>query len=66
MLHSRDLPKAKRNFKGRNSQSWVVGKFMKRNPSLRLRVGDSTAGVRFDAINEEYEKLFQSLKEDIC
>ena len=28
-------------------------KFMKRNPSLRLRAGDSTAGVRMDAINAE-------------
>ncbi len=26
---------------------------MKRNPSLRLRAGDSTAGVRMDAINAE-------------
>ena len=28
-------------------------KFLKRNPSLRLRVGDATAGVRMDAVNVE-------------
>ncbi|XP_065904027.1 uncharacterized protein [Dysidea avara] len=28
-------------------------KFMKRNPSLRLRSGDSTAGVRMNAVNSE-------------
>ena len=28
-------------------------KFLKRNPNLKLRVGDSTAGVRFDAITAE-------------
>ena len=26
---------------------------MKRNPSLRLRCGDSTAGVRMEAVNTE-------------
>ena len=28
-------------------------KFLKRNPMLRLRAGDSTAGVRMDAVNAE-------------
>lgn len=36
----------------RVSHGWWE-KFMKRNPSLRLRVGDSTAGVRLDAVNQE-------------
>ena len=39
-------------------------KFLKRNPSLRLRVGDSTAGVRFDAINEENMKKYFDLLKD--
>lgn len=36
-------------------------KFMRRNPSLRLRVGDSTAGVRLDAVNEENMKNYFDL-----
>ena len=57
--------KQKGTLKGETVSHGWWEKFLKRNPSLRLRVGDSTAGVRFDAINEECEKLFQSLKEDI-
>ena len=36
----------------RISSGWW-DKFMKRNPSLRLRCGDSTAGVRMEAVNTE-------------
>ena len=43
------------------SNGWW-GRFLKRNPSIRLRSGDSTAGVRFDAINKEnIEKYFDLL-----
>ncbi len=36
---------------------------MKRNPNLRLRAGDSTAGVRMDAINtNNVPKYFDLLK----
>ena len=28
-------------------------KFLKRNPDIRLRSGDSTAGIRLDAVNPE-------------
>ncbi len=38
-------------------------KFIRRNSSLRLRVGDSTAGVRFDAVTaENMDKYFELLK----
>ena len=38
-------------------------KFLKRNPNLVLRVGDSTAGVRFDAITtENMDHYFNLLK----
>ena len=38
-------------------------KFLKRNPSLSLRVGDSMAGVRMDAINaENITNYFYQLK----
>ncbi len=39
---------------------------MKRNSSLRLRMGDSTAGVRMDAMNEENMKnYFELLKKTL-
>ena len=39
-------------------------KFLKRNPNLKLRVGDSTAGVRFDAITaENMDHYFNLLQE---
>ena len=39
-------------------------KFLKRNPSLSLRSGDSTAGVRMDAVNEEnMQNYFDQLKD---
>ena len=39
-------------------------KFLKRNPSLSLQAGDSTAGVRMDAINaENITNYFDLLKE---
>ncbi len=38
-------------------------KFIRRNSSLRLRVGDSTAGVRFDAVTaENMDNYFELLK----
>ncbi len=37
--------------------------FLKRNPVLRLRSGDSTAGVRMDAVNaENLDKYFDLLR----
>jgi hypothetical protein len=39
-------------------------KFLKRNPQLTLRVGDSTAGVRFDAVTvENMDHYFDLLQE---
>ena len=39
-------------------------KFLKRNPSLSLQAGDSTAGVRMDVINaENITNYFDQLKE---
>ena len=47
----------------RVTQGWWE-KFLKRNPSLSLRAGDSTAGVRMDAINEDnMDNYFEQLKE---
>lgn len=46
----------------RVSNGWWE-RFLQRNPSIRLRVGDSTAGVRFDAINtENMDNYFELLK----
>ena len=40
-------------------------RFMERNPTLRLRAGDSTAGVRMDAINAENMKEYFDLLKSI-
>ena len=39
-------------------------KFLERNPSIRLRSGDSTAGIRLDAVNpENLNNYFDQLKQ---
>ena len=53
-----DLVERYINDKPRNEKEVKISngwwdKFMKRNPSLRLRSGDSTAGVRMNAVNSE-------------
>ena len=40
-------------------------RFMKRNPSLRLRCGDSTAGVRMEAVNTENINDYFDLLQDV-
>ena len=40
-------------------------KFLKRNPNLKLRVGDSTAGVRFDAITAENMGHYFNLLQEV-
>lgn len=42
---------------------WQV--FLKRNPKIRLRHGDSTAHVRMDAINKETIQSYFALLKDI-
>ena len=47
----------------RVSNGWWE-KFLRRNPALRLRMGDSTAGVRMDSINSEnMDHYFKLLKD---
>ena len=48
----------------RISSGWW-DKFMKRNPSLRLRCGDSTAGVRMEAVNTENINDYFDLLQDV-
>ena len=44
------------------THSWWQ-KFLKRNPSLSLRAGDATAGIRMDAINaEDLKNYFDQLR----
>ena len=45
--------RSKGTLKGSEISNGWRQKFLKRNPSLRLRVGDATAGVRMDAVNVE-------------
>ena len=52
-----------RGIKGPISDGWWR-RFLERNPSLSLRSGDSTAGVRMDAVNcENMEAYFNLLRE---
>ena len=43
----------KATFRGSTITNGWWHKFLKRNPMLRLRAGDSTAGVRMEAVNVE-------------
>ena len=45
--------RSKGTLKGSEISNGWWQKFLKRNPSLRLRAGDATAGVRMDAVNVE-------------
>ena len=55
--------KTKENLKGTKLSNGWWERFLKRNQDLRLRVGDSTAGVRFDAITaENMDHYFNLLK----
>jgi len=40
-------------------------RFLERNPALRLRAGDATAGVRIDAINEESMRGYFGLLKEV-
>ena len=56
--------KQKGSLKGERVSNGWWDKFLRRNPTLRLRIGDSTAGVRFDAINtENMDNYFKLLKD---
>ncbi len=55
--------KKKGSLKGERVSNGWWERFLHRNPNLRLRAGDSTASVRFDAINSEnMDNYFQLLK----
>ena len=54
--------KQKKDVKLPSADGWWQ-KFLKRNPSLSLRTGDATAGIRMDAINaENFKNYFDQLR----
>ena len=56
--------KQKGSLKGERVSNGWWDKFLRRNPTLRLLIGDSTVGVRFDAINtENMDNYFKLLKD---
>ena len=48
----------------RISHGWWQ-RFLARNPALSLRSGDATAGVRIDAVNEEYMRAYFALLKEV-
>ena len=65
MRIAQEVAEAKGVLKQTRISSGWWRRFLERNPALRLRAGDATAGVRIDAINEESMRGYFGLLKEV-